>query len=136
MTSDASQLTDVTNLLGPLERRVMGQLWAHGPQTVGEILAALNAGRGRPLAYTTVMTILVRLHQKGYATRELEGRHFRYAAAVEESALAEHAGRRELGRLIERYGAESVAGFAADLGKSGLAARLETLARKRATEDP
>ena len=131
MTGDASQ---VTKLLGPLEQRAMGRLWAHGPQTVGEVLAALNAGGGRPLAYTTVMTILVRLHEKGFATRELEGRHFRYAAAVEESALAAHAGRRELGRLIERYGAESVAGFASDLGMSGLAARLATLARKRPAE--
>lgn len=121
-------------LLGSLERRVMGQLWAGGPQSVGEVLEALNAADDRHLAYTTVMTILVRLHEKGYVTREKEGRHFRYAAVVEESALEGQVGRRELSRLIDRYGADSVARFAADLGESGLAKRLAGLARKRRPE--
>lgn len=121
-------------LLGSLERRVMTQLWAGGPRSVGEVLAALNAADARHLAYTTVMTILVRLHEKGYVTREKEGRHFRYAAVVEESALEGQVGRRELSRLIDRYGAESVARFAADLGESGLARRLAGLARKHRPE--
>lgn len=131
MSSDAGQLTQ---LLGPLEHRAMRQLWARGPLTVGEVLEALNDGESRSLAYTTVMTILVRLFGKGYLTRQREGRHFRYAAAFDESALEAQVGRRELSRLIERYGANSVAGFAADLGESGLASRLATLARKRAPE--
>ena len=107
----------------------MAQLWAAGPLSVGEMLEALNAAAPRPLAYSTVMTILVRLHEKGFVTRQKEGRHYRYSAAVEASAVEEHAGRRELSRLIERYGAGSVAQFAADLGEGGLAARLARLAR-------
>lgn len=130
MTSEAAAQTN----LGPLERRVMARLWARGPQTVGEVLQALNEGEHRPLAYTTVMTILVRLHEKGYLTRRREARHYRYAAAVEESALAAHAGRLALQRLIDHYGADSVARFAADLGESDLARRLATLARKRRSE--
>ena len=107
----------------------MAQLWAAGPQSVGEMLDALNnTGGARPLAYSTVMTILVRLHEKGFVTRQKEGRHYRYTAAVEASAVEEHAGRRELSRLIERYGAGSVARFAADLGEGGLAGRLASLA--------
>lgn len=128
MTTDESPSA---KLLGSLERRVMAQLWASGPQSVGEVLEALNRGDARRLAYTTVMTILVRLHEKGYLTRQREGRHFRYAQAFPESALEAQVGRRELGRLIERYGADSVAGFAADLGASDLAERLANLARKR-----
>lgn len=122
-----------TNLLGPLEHRVMGQLWAHGPQTVADVLEALNRGEARPLAYTTVMTILVRLHEKGYLRRQKEGRHFRYATAFEESALEAQVGRRELMRLIDRYGADSVARFAADLEESDLTSRLASLAQKRRT---
>jgi predicted transcriptional regulator len=115
--------------LGPLERRVMERLWSGGPQTVGDILDAINSASDRRLAYTTVMTILVRLHEKGYATRVQTGRTYTYEAAMDEPALAATVGRRELTRLIQRYGAASVAGFAEDLGTVGepLAKRLREL---------
>lgn len=40
------------------------------------------------LAYTTVVTILTRLHDKGVATREKHGRAFHYAAVDDEAGLA------------------------------------------------
>ena len=126
--------TGSSEILGPLERRVMAQLWAHGSRSVKEVLQALNAEADRALAYSTVMTILVRLHEKGYLTREKEARHFRYAAAFAESALEGQVGRRELGRLIDRYGVHSIAQFAADLGESDLAQRLAGMASRRAPE--
>lgn len=117
------------DFLGPLEQRAMDHLWREGPSTVGETLQALNAPSVRRLAYTTVMTILVRLHEKGYLSRSREGRHFRYAPAFDRDSLAAEVARRELRRLIERHGAASLAGFAADLAGSGsaLAARLRDL---------
>lgn len=120
-----------TTNLGPLERRAMEQLWRRGPATVGEVLDALNVGAVEPLAYTTVMTVLVRLSEKGYVTRAREGRRFRYAAAVDEAALPTVAARGELRRLIERHGAAAMAAFAADLSgaDSELTARLRDLAR-------
>ena len=118
-----------TPVLGPLEQRVMARLWAVGPQAVGEVMEALNASAERQLAYTTVMTILVRLHDKGLATRQKEGRHYRYAAAVDEASIGAQLGRRELSRLIDRYGAASVAGFAAELGEGDLASRLRKVAQ-------
>ncbi len=119
-----------TDVLGPLERRVMQHLWGSGPSTVGEAREALNAATPSPLAYTTVMTILVRLHDKGYLTRAREGRQFRYAPAFDEASLPAAAGRRELRRLIDRHGADTLAGFAADLAgtDSELTARLQELA--------
>lgn len=118
--------------LGPLERRVMQALWQHGPQTVGDTLARLNGGAERKLAYTTVMTILVRLHEKGYVSRTRNGRTYTYQAAMDEPMLAATAGRRELGRLIDRYGAASLARFVDDLGTPGepLAERLRRLAEE------
>ena len=97
---------------------------------MGETCAALNSTSAPPLAYTTVMTILVRLHEKGYVTRAREGRRFRYSAAFDEASLPAAVGRRELRRLIERHGADTVARFAADLtgADSELAARLAELA--------
>ena len=112
----------------------MAHLWSVGPATVGETLEALNASSKRTLAYTTVMTILVRLDEKGYVNRTREGRLFRYAAAFAEESLGAEVGRRELRRLIERHGADTLAGFAADLvgPDADLATRLRALADERA----
>lgn len=121
-----------SDYLGPLERRVMQQLWEHGAQTVGDILERLNGASQRTLAYTTVMTILVRLREKGYASRVQTGRTYTYRAAMDEPMLVATVGRRELGRLVDRYGAASLARFAEDLGKSGspLAVRLRQVAEE------
>ena len=64
---------------GELEAAVMDVVWDRGGWlTPGEVHDAL--GSGRPLAYTTVMTILVRLWQKGRLERERDGRAFAYRA--------------------------------------------------------
>lgn len=122
-------MEDESAVLGPLEQRVMARLWQAGSQAVGEVMEALNGSTERQLAYTTVMTILVRLHEKGLVTRQKEGRSYRYTAAVDAASLGSQVGRRELNRLIERYGAASVAGFAAELGEDDLADRLAQLAQ-------
>ncbi len=108
----------------------MAHLWGVGSASVGEVRDALNLASGRSLAYTTVMTILVRLHEKGFVSRVREGRHFRYAAAFAEDSLGAEIGRRELRRLIERHGADTLASFAADLvgPDADLAAHLRALA--------
>ena len=116
--------------LGPLEGRVMDVLWRTGPSTVADVRVAVNAGAGEALAYSTVMTVLVRLHAKGFVGRSAEGRRYRYAAASDRSSFPELAGRIELQRLIDRHGLDAVAGFAADLsGADGqLVRRLRALA--------
>ena len=104
-----------TDVLGPLERKVMVRLWAAGPSTVAEVAAALNEGSDSPLAYTTVMTILARLFEKGFVGRTKEGRGYRYTTAADESELEAAAAKRDLRQLFERYGSTTVATFAADL---------------------
>lgn len=51
--------------LGPLESRLMEQLWLSSPATVREVCDEL----GTDLAYTTVMTTLDRLYKKGLLAR-------------------------------------------------------------------
>ena len=75
--------------LGSLEAGVMDVLWAADhPLRVREVMERLVTAR--PLAYTTVMTILDNLHRKGYAQREMRDRayHYQPAATREESAAA------------------------------------------------
>jgi predicted transcriptional regulator len=62
---------------GELENQVLNVLWAaDGACTPRAVHAAL--GSERDLAYTTVMTILVRLWRKGLVDREPAGRAFAY----------------------------------------------------------
>ena len=62
--------------LAPLELECMNALWPMGESTVREI--HLRLAVARPRAYTTVMTIMDRLTQKGVVTRRKVGRAYRY----------------------------------------------------------
>lgn len=73
---------------GALEAEVLAVLGAvEGPLTPAQVLAALDDG----LAYTTVMTTLARLHDKGAARRERAGRGYVYtpiSGEAERTAVA------------------------------------------------
>lgn len=73
------------------ELDIMGVLWDRGPSTVGEVREAIPDA----LAYTTVLTILRVLEEKGYVGHTEEGRAHRYHALVERV----DAGRSALRRL-------------------------------------
>lgn len=70
---------------GALEAEVLAALWsADAPLTPAEVRAEL----GEELAYTTVMTILARLHAKGVVSRHRAGRAFAYAPSIEQAERA------------------------------------------------
>jgi BlaI family penicillinase repressor len=60
------------------ELDVMSVLWENGPSTVADVKDRLTD----PLAYTTVLTVLRILEEKGHVAHEEEGRAFRYRALV------------------------------------------------------
>ncbi|MDX5564795.1 BlaI/MecI/CopY family transcriptional regulator [Streptomyces sp. ID05-04B] len=73
--------------LGELEDAVMTRVWKwNRPVTVREVLEDLQ--QERPIAYTTVMTVLGNLHQKGLVRRQPEGRAYRYEAVSTRAAYA------------------------------------------------
>jgi predicted transcriptional regulator len=62
---------------GDLEAVVMDHLWSQdGPATVRTVLDGIETAR--PLAYTTVLTVMDNLHSKGFLAREREGRAHLY----------------------------------------------------------
>lgn len=77
----------------PRELAVMSILWRMGSATVAEVKDALE----EPLAYTTVLSALQTLEEKGYVMHEAEGRAYRYSALV----AAEEAGDSALARVRE-----------------------------------
>lgn len=83
---------------------------ARAPMTPSEVQAELD----RELAYTTVMTALTRLHEKGAVTRERAGRGYAYTWSADTSTLTARRMRRLLDHGVDR---ESVlARFVSELG--------------------
>ena len=78
----------------PRELDVMSILWDLGSATVAEVQERISD----PLAYTTVLSVLRTLKEKGFVRHEAEGRAHRYYALVDWTA----AGRQELRRLVKK----------------------------------
>lgn len=69
---------------GSLESEVLAALWAAPTAlTTAEVVEALDSG----LAYTTVQTILTRLHGKGAVERRQVGRAHAYSPVLDEAGL-------------------------------------------------
>ncbi|HEY3232892.1 MAG TPA: BlaI/MecI/CopY family transcriptional regulator [Roseiflexaceae bacterium] len=75
-------------LLGPLEVRVMRIIWQQERSTVKQVHGRLAPQHG--LAYTTVMTTMSRLAEKGILSRHREGLAYVYAPAISEDAFVAH----------------------------------------------
>jgi len=65
--------------LGAAELEALTTLWDDGPATVREVMQGLHR-RGRKVAYTTVLTFMTRLEQKGYVTSDKSGVAYVYRA--------------------------------------------------------
>jgi predicted transcriptional regulator len=76
------------------ELDIMDVLWEEGTATVSEVRDALHDD----LAYTTVLTILRTLEEKGYVTHDEEGRAHRYRPLVQKQAAEKSA----VGRLVKK----------------------------------
>jgi BlaI family penicillinase repressor len=75
--------------LAPFELDCMNALWPLGEATVKQVQESLMARR--PRAYTTIMTILDRLAQKGIVTRRKSGRAYLYRASLQVSEAQQSA---------------------------------------------
>ncbi len=69
----------------PLEMACLNALWELGEGNVEEVRVCVS--RARPLAYTTVLTLLDRLSRRGAVSRRKEGRGFRYQPAIDRDKL-------------------------------------------------
>src|SRR4030095_13473509 len=90
--SNSSHLTDA-------ELRLMEVLWEKGAATVSEVVGAV-AGEV-PLAYSTVLTTLRILENKGYLRHKKEGRAFVYRPVVAREKAQESAIKDVLRRFFE-----------------------------------
>lgn len=96
-------------LLGSLETQVMEFMWQTGEATVQEVTDALN--RKRRTAYTTVMTVMVHLVDKGLLARTKEGKRYRYMVARDKQEFLRDSSNSRLQDLISDFGDIAIAQF-------------------------
>lgn len=105
----------IEGVLGPLGAPIMRIVWAQGESTVRTVADHLERETGRQHAYTTVMTILGRLHERGLLARTKVGRGYVYRPIGDESEVLAAMGERAVDRLLEQYGTAALRRFAQHL---------------------
>jgi predicted transcriptional regulator len=103
----------VERLLGELEQEIMEILWEWTEASVREVLEQLNGRRSRKrqLAYTTVMTVMSRLADKGILHRELVGRAHTYIVVRTREAFLAEASDEFARQLVEDFGEAAIVSF-------------------------
>lgn len=86
-----------SNTLTQAELRLMRVLWTRGESSVADMVTA-TAGEA-PLAYTSVLTTIRILEQKGYVDHRQEGRAFIYRPLIAEN----EASRTEVKHILSRF---------------------------------
>jgi predicted transcriptional regulator len=112
-----AELERAMAVLGPLEGRIMQLVWN---EKVAEEFVVRDIHALVPeLAYTTVMTTLRRLADKGLLVAEarLGRKAYTYRVAGTPAEFLAQASRQEVGEVVARYGDAALAAFAAQLGE-------------------
>ena len=81
-----------------LELEILKILWEESPLLVRDIRAKLEAEADRPLAHSSVITILNIMHRKGYLRRRKKGKSFLFSPKIEK----ENVTGRMMGDLLSR----------------------------------
>ena len=119
-----------------LEADIMEVVWSKGWETftVADVQRALE--RKRDLAYTTVMTTVGRLYDKGLLARARDGRRYVYLPRMSREAFVEAIARELLGSLTGLGHAQALALLVDQVADSDAdeLSKLEALIRKRRQE--
>lgn len=99
-----------SKVLGGLEELILEALWKRGTGTVGEVVGAIS--KKRDLAYTTVLTVMTRMIDKGYLSRkELPNGRYLYRPAYSREEFYAKTSRALFSQLVRRFGSLAVAQF-------------------------
>lgn len=120
--------------LHELEAAIMDVVWRKDLRefAVSEVLGVLE--KQRDIAYTTVMTTLGRLHDKGVLTRIRDGKRYRYSSKLTREQFLEATARDVLDRAVG--GRQALVMLAEKLSEASSAELddLEALIRRRRRE--
>src|SRR5690348_13772552 len=106
------------------EHRIMEVIWARGSATVAEVVEAL---KGRD-AYTTILTLMRILKEKGYMSTRKEGSAYKFALRVDRDTTARKAVHQHLEKFFACCRCELVLSFLRE--EELTAAELEVIKQK------
>jgi predicted transcriptional regulator len=126
----------LADVLGPLEAEIMDVVWDDQEVTVRDVHKRLS--RGRPIAYTTVMTTLGRLTDKGLLRRIEDQPAHRYTAIVSREQYARSTVKSVVDWLLGHFPDPAVAYFIDRVEKEDedVIARLREVIDERRQEPP
>lgn len=101
--------------LHPLEAEIMEEVWKRGDTTVKRVMEALNRKAKPPRAYTTYMTVMQRLSDKGLLDRTRTGRQDTYAPRLSREEYQQRRASAEVKGLVDEFGDVALAHFAKSL---------------------
>jgi predicted transcriptional regulator len=96
----------LVKVLGPLETEIMQIIWQDERSTVKKVHRKLS--QHREIAYTTVMTTMTRLAEKGVLTRHREGLAYVYTPAITEEDFVTMVVQQVLDGLLDDYSETAV----------------------------
>ena len=120
--------------LHDLEAAIMDVVWGRKLSSfaVGDVLAILE--KQRDIAYTTVMTTVTRLHDKGLLDRERDGKRYLYSPKLTREEFMESTAREVLEEAVGGHQAMAMLAEKVSEASAGELDDLEALIQKRREE--
>jgi predicted transcriptional regulator len=101
--------------LHELETEIMEEVWRQEETTVKRVMEALNRKAKPPRAYTTYMTVMQRLDDKGLLDRTRSGRSDTYVPTLTRDEYQQLRAAAQVKGLVDEYGDVALAHFAKSL---------------------
>lgn len=116
------------------QAEVMEIIWREGAATVRDVFDSLNESSSHKRAYTTVMTTMRRLHDRGLLERQRHGKADIYRPSMTREDFMAGRALKEVAELVDEFGDVALQHFAAEMEKLEPSRRdaLRQLARKHA----
>ncbi len=97
-------------ILGDLEAEIMEIAWQAGALSVRDVLARLS--KRKKIAYTTIMTVMSRLYDKGILKRKMDkSGAFMYLPAQDKESFLARSSEKIIKSFLREYGDVAVAQF-------------------------
>ena len=120
-------------LLGSLELQVMEFMWQAEEATVQQVVRTIK--RKRPIAYTTVMTVMGHLVDKGLLSRTMEGKRYRYLVTRSRDEFLLDSSKNLIQSLVDDFGDLAIAQFLGEIDNIDTDRLKELRSRARETTD-
>lgn len=100
--------------MGPLEQEIMQFLWTKKNASVSQVHKHIKINKNS-IAYTTVMTIMGRLSQKGLLERRLVGKAYIYFPKISKEQTLKSIVKKTISSLVNQYGYEAMTAFTSEI---------------------